>query len=259
MQPARRLAGRAMVLRSGETWCSSRSAARMFSWASGRTRAFTRDFVYSRATSQSDPFMQSAARLNQAAIAIARKEWQTALNALEESVRLQLPRPQAGILAGGLTGLAHIAIEQSLPELASRLLSRAQSISSAGAPLPPYIIPIADVVVPPLLPAPHGRTEAPIADQPGASELFDEALAAISTAMNPVEIPRKKKGVGALTPREIEVLCLVAEDKTDQEIADILFRSPRTVNDHMTNIIGKLGVYSRTGAVVRALVEHWCD
>ena len=93
------------------------------------------DFVYSRATTQSDPFMQSAARLNQAAIAIARQEWQTALNALEECILLQLTRPQAGILAGGLTGLAHIAIEQSLPELASRLLRSSHSISSDRRPL----------------------------------------------------------------------------------------------------------------------------
>ena len=55
------------------------------------------------------------------------------------------------------------------------------------------------------------------------------------------------------------MLCLAAEDKTDPAIAEQLFVSKRTVESHMSNIIGKLGVYSRTGAVVRALIEKWCD
>ncbi len=219
------------------------------------------EFVYSRASSQSDPFMQSAARLNQAAITIAKEEWQSALNALEECVRLQLMRPQAGMLACGLAGIAHIAIHQSLPELASRLLRDASSVASAGSPLPPYVIPIADPGMLAELPNPPSGATPTTMDDQGVAALFEAARSEISASMNPVEAPREKekKGADALTRREIEVLCLVAEDKTDQEIADILFRSPRTVNDHMSNIIGKLGVYSRTGAVVRALIEHWCD
>ena len=93
---------------------------------------------------------------------------------------------------------------------------------------------------------------------------FVEAIATLNAAAShavstPVQEPTLKKGVGALTRREIEVLCLVAEDKTDRAIADILFISTRTVSDHMSRIIRKLGVYSRTGAVVRALIEQWCQ
>jgi DNA-binding NarL/FixJ family response regulator len=58
-----------------------------------------------------------------------------------------------------------------------------------------------------------------------------------------------------LTPRQLEVLRLVAEARSDQEIADALFISRRTVTTHLTNIFAKLGVDSRTGAGIYA-VRH---
>ncbi|MET0782329.1 MAG: response regulator transcription factor [Microbacterium sp.] len=58
-----------------------------------------------------------------------------------------------------------------------------------------------------------------------------------------------------LTPREIEVLRLVADGKTNQAIAAELFLSERTVDRHVSNIFDKLGVRSRTAAATFAL-EH---
>ncbi len=58
---------------------------------------------------------------------------------------------------------------------------------------------------------------------------------------------------GGLTPREIEVLRLVAEGKTDREIADALFISRNTVIRHVANILMKLDVNSRTAAASFAL------
>jgi LuxR family maltose regulon positive regulatory protein len=58
--------------------------------------------------------------------------------------------------------------------------------------------------------------------------------------------------VEPLSERELEVLELVAEGLTNQEIAARLFLSLNTVKAHTRNIYGKLGVHSRTQAVVRA-------
>ena len=55
-----------------------------------------------------------------------------------------------------------------------------------------------------------------------------------------------------LSPREAEVLRLLARRLTDKEIAEALFLSPHTVHRHTTNLFAKLGVANRTEAVARA-------
>ena len=56
----------------------------------------------------------------------------------------------------------------------------------------------------------------------------------------------------ALTDREYEVLGLVAAGRSNREIAAALFISPKTASVHVSNILGKLGVTSRTEAAARA-------
>jgi DNA-binding NarL/FixJ family response regulator len=56
-----------------------------------------------------------------------------------------------------------------------------------------------------------------------------------------------------LTQRELDVLRLVAEGKTNAEIGQSLFVSVGTVKVHVERIIGKLGVSDRTQAAVRAI------
>ena len=58
-----------------------------------------------------------------------------------------------------------------------------------------------------------------------------------------------------LTARELDVLRLVAEGLTDQEVAERLFVSPRTVGAHLTSIYSRLNVSSRTAAA-RIALEH---
>ncbi|TFE01200.1 MULTISPECIES: response regulator transcription factor [Jeotgalibacillus] len=55
-----------------------------------------------------------------------------------------------------------------------------------------------------------------------------------------------------LTDREKEILLLVAEGKTNQEIADELYIALKTVKTHVSNILGKLEVQDRTQAVIYA-------
>jgi len=56
-----------------------------------------------------------------------------------------------------------------------------------------------------------------------------------------------------LTVRELEVLRLLVERRTDNEIADALFISRRTVTTHTSNIFSKLGVSSRYEAAALAV------
>jgi ATP/maltotriose-dependent transcriptional regulator MalT len=60
---------------------------------------------------------------------------------------------------------------------------------------------------------------------------------------------------GELTPRERDVLRLLIQGKTDQQIADALFLSRRTVTIHASNLFAKLGVSNRVEATARAVRE----
>ncbi len=55
-----------------------------------------------------------------------------------------------------------------------------------------------------------------------------------------------------LTPRELEVLRLIGNGKTNQEIADTLFIGIKTVKTHVSNILSKLQVEDRTQAAIYA-------
>jgi DNA-binding NarL/FixJ family response regulator len=52
-----------------------------------------------------------------------------------------------------------------------------------------------------------------------------------------------------LTPRENEIMVLIAHGKTNKEIASLLLLSPNTVKNHVISILDKLNVHTRTGAV----------
>ena len=93
------------------------------------------------------------------------------------------------------------------------------------------------------------------------------SVAAGQTALSP-EIARKvvqqvsapvatREQAEPLSDREIEVLRLTARGMTNKEMGRQLGISARTVQGHLANIYGKLGVYSRTEAVTEALRRGW--
>ena len=58
-----------------------------------------------------------------------------------------------------------------------------------------------------------------------------------------------------LTDREREIFQLVVEGKTNAQIADLLFISPKTVDNHRTRMMEKLGVHG-TADLVRFAAKH---
>ncbi len=63
--------------------------------------------------------------------------------------------------------------------------------------------------------------------------------------------PDPARGTG-LTPRELEILALLVEGHSNREIAESLYVSPRTIDNHVTNIPAKVDAKSRTAAVAAA-------
>jgi DNA-binding NarL/FixJ family response regulator len=71
-------------------------------------------------------------------------------------------------------------------------------------------------------------------------------------------LPERTSGVpypAGLTEREMEVLRLLPRGLSNAEIAEELFVSPRTVQTHLTNLYGKLGVGGRAEAVAYAMAH----
>jgi DNA-binding NarL/FixJ family response regulator len=73
---------------------------------------------------------------------------------------------------------------------------------------------------------------------------FTRKAKPISTGKEPL--------LDALSPREIEILNLVATGISNKEIGDQLFISEGTVKNHLSKILGKLGVKDRLQAVLKA-------
>jgi DNA-binding CsgD family transcriptional regulator len=67
--------------------------------------------------------------------------------------------------------------------------------------------------------------------------------------LRPADGPRAVTGTAALTPRELEVALLIADGLTNAELARRLYISPRTAAVHVSSILHKLGVSSRTEVV----------
>ncbi|MFJ1759805.1 response regulator [Amycolatopsis sp. NPDC088138] len=65
-------------------------------------------------------------------------------------------------------------------------------------------------------------------------------------------VPRPQPLVVPLSERELEVLRLVADGRSNREIAASVFLAEGTVKNHVTNVLGKLGARDRTQAALRA-------
>jgi DNA-binding NarL/FixJ family response regulator len=70
-----------------------------------------------------------------------------------------------------------------------------------------------------------------------------------------IKQPQDEAGQPRLTEREKQVLRLIAEGKSNKEIAELLCLSAKTVAAHRANIMGKLEIHSRA-ELVKYAIRH---
>jgi DNA-binding CsgD family transcriptional regulator/pimeloyl-ACP methyl ester carboxylesterase len=139
-----------------------------------------------------------------------------------------LPKVQAPTLVLHRTGLAAITVEMA-KEMASTIPD-ARLMLLGGPSIVPYFGPGAEEIVPVI----RNFVMKPGRSDGGATELMEAPKA-------------------ALTPREMEVLRLIAAGGTSSEISRELGLSIRTVGRHITNIYDKIGARTRSEATAYAL------
>ena len=100
----------------------------------------------------------------------------------------------------------------------------------------------------------QARAAHEIAERLGAAPLLAalEALGRRARLDLGVQPPPRTDGAAGLTPRELEVLRLVAAGRSNGQIAEALFISRKTASVHVSNILAKLGVHTRTEAAAEA-------
>ena len=89
----------------------------------------------------------------------------------------------------------------------------------------------------------------PLGDAAQGVQAIRSFLAELPSDLGEVSASR----VRGLSPREVEVLRLVSQGKTNREIADELVLSERTVINHLSHIFSKTGAENRAGAVAYAM------
>lgn len=132
--------------------------------------------------------------------------------------------------------------------------------SGAAIPAPARLLAAADVYQSLLEPRPHRRPFAPDAaraeldHQVRTGRLDGDAVDAVLTAAGHA-VRARRDNVDGLTPREIEVLTLVARGWSSREVSRELSIAPKTVRNHVEHIYAKIGVSSRAAASLYA-VQH---
>ena len=179
---------------------------------------------------------------------------------LRESLAVHKDLGDMGRVASVLEALAETASARKQFGLSARLFGAAERLrETVGAPVPPCERPEHDRVLASVR-TNVGHEEFSRLRAEGKAmkleEAFSQALEpgpAQSTAQATAQSPVQATAQDVLSAREAEVLGLVAEGLTDQEVAQRLYLSPRTVGQHLSSVYRKLGVRSRTAATREAV------
>jgi len=190
-------------------------------------------------------------------IAAAQRRFPEAARHYRESFRTLIDSTDVVWLFKPLVGLAAVSVETGDVETAARLLGAVdEMLLGSGGHFYGLIRPAyeqADTAARAVLGEERFTAIHDAGGRLTLADLLAEADAIITLAEEAAREPRRRgAGIFALTKREHEVLGLLADGKTDREIAEMLFLSRRTVNAHVANILGHLAVPSRQDAVARA-------
>jgi predicted ATPase/DNA-binding CsgD family transcriptional regulator len=182
--------------------------------------------------------------------------------AYRESLQLSRRLWDQRVIAWALSGLALVAFVSN-PERAARLLGAVDQWTNITGVLS------SDLARGPRRQDMETAARSELGDERFAAALraggaqsvqqvIDEAIAvaeAVLTSLSAGE-PAAPARVAGLTPRELEVLRLVAAGLSNREIAATLFVSVSTVKRHLSTILGKLGLPSRSAATAYAHTHH---
>ena len=184
----------------------------------------------------------------------------------EESLALAKVGNSKWHLIPGLEGLAGVLVSQGDLIWAARLWGVAEALREAmGTPLPPVYRAAYDRSVAAARTR-LGKKAFAVAWAEGRTMTPEQVLGAQGKAMIPMLMPARPSSTtlvespthpDGLTAREVEVLRLVAQGLTNEQVAEQLVISPRTVNTHLTSIYGKIGVSTRSAATRYALEHHF--
>ena len=179
-----------------------------------------------------------------------RADWNRALSFYREALTLGTDRPIKRTTIEVVESVAIVAFHTGQLESSARLLGAAEAQRERTGLR--YIQPESSRSL--TLAVSGTRAALGEADFAAAWELGRSwsAAGAIAAAMElqdsaPVSL------LGRLTPRETEIARLLVLGLTDPEIADTLFISVRTVENHVAHILAKFGVHTRTAAAAAAI------
>ena len=165
-----------------------------------------------------------------------------------------------------LEGLAEVAVAQGQPEWAAHVLGAAALLREALGVSPPPYYPVNSECTVADIQDRLGEERFAAAWAAGREMTLEQVLAEQAHATAPVQtstvptIPQPADTAALpptspdeLTPREVEVLRLVAAGLSNAQMAEQLIISPRTVHAHVRSIYSKLGITSRAAATRYAL------
>jgi predicted ATPase/DNA-binding CsgD family transcriptional regulator len=201
--------------------------------------------------------------ITQGLFSLSEGDYPAARGRLEESLKLSLELDNKWNVAWCLEGLAAVAAAQGESVWTVWFMSAAQALrESIGTPLPSLYQATYELI--------FASTRMQLGEQ-----AFDAAWAEGRTmtpehlllSLEPMPAPEPPLPVpssvavaplshASLTPRELEVLCLLAQGMTSAQIAKQLVIGVVTVNFHVRSIYSKLGVNSRSAATRYALEHH---